>query len=314
MNDEFKLSIVISVYNEEEVLELFRKELETHILKLDCLVEIIFVNDGSADRSPRILFEMAKSDPRVKVINLSKNFGHEAAMTAGIDHSTGHGIICMDADLQHPPSKLVEILKKHFEGFDIINMVRQKNEDTGFLKHLATTFLYFLLNLLSDAKFEKNASDFFFISRKVADILKQNVRERTRFLRGLIQTVGFKKTTLEYVAPRRAAGETAYSFIVLLTTAIKAIATCSNLPLRIGVLFGTLAGGLSLIVGIYSIAMKLSGYVVTGYTTIVVLISFLFAVQFFLTGIIGEYLGFVFTESKKRPIYIIEDEIHFDEN
>jgi dolichol-phosphate mannosyltransferase len=310
MNKISTLTVVVSVYNEEEVLEIFWGELEEYLKRLDVQYEVIFVNDGSTDNSQDILRHLSKIDNNIKVVNLSMNFGHEAAMTAGIDYSTGDAVVCMDADLQHPPSMLDEMVLKFTEGYEIVNMVRGDYKGVGILKRITSGLFYYLLNMISKVKFEPNASDFFLISRRVADILSNNFSERTRFLRGFIQTIGFSKTTLEFVAPKRAAGTSKYSLFKLSAYAIKAIATFSNLPLRIGLLFGTVIGILSVLVGVFSIIMKLLGYVTPGYTTIVVLVSFLFAIQFFITGIIGEYLGFLFKENKRRPIYIVQEEIN----
>lgn len=309
INNVNMLSIVVSVYNERDVLNLFYRELETHLKQLNVDHEIIFVNDGSTDDSQDVLSGLAKVNKNVMIIRFSKNFGHEAAMSAGIDYSSGDAVVCMDADLQHPPAMLGEMLRKCNEGYDIINMVRN-NRDGRVHKTLPSRLFYHVLNMMSPVKFEHNASDFFLISRRVADILRRDFCERTRFLRGLIQIVGFKKTTLEFDAPKRQAGKSKYSIVSLFTNAITAIATFSNLPLRVGVLSGSVFGLFSIIVGIYSIIMKLLGYVIPGYTTIVVLISLLFAIQFFVMGIIAEYLGFLFNESKKRPIYIVQDELN----
>jgi glycosyltransferase involved in cell wall biosynthesis len=310
MNKINTLTVVVSVYNEEEVLEIFWSDLEESLKRLGLQYEVIFVNDGSTDNSQDILRRLSKVNNNIKVVNLSMNFGHEAAMTAGIDYSTGDAVVCMDADLQHPPSMLSEMVLKFTEGYEIVNMVRGNNEGFGILKRVTSGVFYYVLNMISKVRFEPNASDFFLISKRVAEILSSNFSERTRFLRGFIQTVGFRKATLEFVAPKRAAGTSKYSLFKLFAYAIKAIAAFSNLPLRIGLLFGTVVGIFSVLVGIYSIIMKMLGYVTPGYTTIVVLVSFLFAIQFFITGIIGEYLGFLFRESKRRPIYIVQDEIN----
>ncbi len=308
------LSIVVSVYNEEGVLDIFWTELEKHLIKLGMSYELIFVNDGSNDRSKDILMDLSQRNKNIKVITFSKNFGHEAAMIAGIDYSRGDIVVCMDTDLQHPPSKLGEMVQKCIEGYEIVTMVRKQNDDATVLRRITSYLFYYILNLLSVVNFEPNASDFFLISRRVANIIRDNFLERTRFLRGFIQVVGFKKTTIEYSSSKRAAGETKYSLYKLFVLSISAIAAFSNIPLHIGILFGTIVGLLSIIVGVYSIVLKLMGYVIPGYTTLVVMISFLLAIQFFILGIIGEYIGFIFNETKKRPIYIVEDEINFTRN
>lgn len=310
MNKINILSLVVSVYNEEEVLQTFWKETSNHLKGLGLRYEIIFVNDGSTDGSKDIILKLSQLDKSIKVINLSRNFGHEAAMIAGIDYSIGDAVICMDADLQHPPSKLSEMVKKFTEGYEIINMIRKENKDAGVLRRATSALFYYVLNLVSIARFEPNASDFFLISRRIADVLKNNFSERTRFLRGFIQIIGFRKTTLEFVSPRRAGGATKYSLFKLFVYSVSAIATFSNMPLRIGMILGAIVGLFSMGIGIYSIAVKMLGYVVPGYTTLVVLTTFLLAVQFFVLGIIGEYVGFLFNEIKKRPIYIVEDIIN----
>ena len=209
-----KLSVVVSVYNEEKALREFYKETNKileQIKKSGWEHELIFVNDGSADNSLSILEEIAHEDHDVKLISFSRNFGHEAAMIAGIDYSTGDGIICMDADLQHPPECIPEIIEKFNDGYEVINMVRTQNKSAGLVKNITSSGFYWLINHISDVHFEPNASDFFAISRHVAQVLKDNYREKVRFLRGYVQNVGFKKTNIEYEARARVAGESKYS-------------------------------------------------------------------------------------------------------
>jgi len=309
------LTIVVSVYNEEEVLEIFLADLENHLINLGVDYEVIFVNDGSNDRSKDILFDLSQRNSKIKVISFSKNFGHEAAMIAGIDYSRGDAVICMDSDLQHPPSKLKEMIDKYIEGFDVITMVRNQNQNITMIKKITSYIFYHFLNLLSVVKFEPNASDFFLISRRVANIIRDNFLERTRFLRGFIQAVGFQRAIIEYNPLRRVAGQTKYSLYKLFIFSINAVIAFSNIPLRFGIIIGVIVGLASITVGIFSIIMKfVLGYVIPGYTTLVVMISFLLAIQFFLLGIIGEYVGFIFNEIKKRPIYIVEDEVNISRN
>lgn len=182
-----KISIIVSVYNEEEVLFEFYRETIKVLLLIDNPYEIIFVNDGSSDSSRSVLFNIAKTDKNVKVVHFSRNFGHEAAMIAGIDNATGDYLLCMDADLQHPPTLLPEIIGKFEAGYDIINMVRTENRSAGVVKNITSTLFYKLINNLSDTKLVSNASDFFGISKRVADVLRSNYREKTRFLRGFVQ-------------------------------------------------------------------------------------------------------------------------------
>lgn len=304
------LSIIVSVYNEEKVIDLFWKELYDTLKLTGYKNEIIFINDGSIDNSLMLLKIIAETNNNVHVINFSRNFGHEAAMIAGIDKSSGDAIICMDSDLQHPPSLLKQMVEKYCSGSDIVMMTRISNQGAGLFNKIASGTFYKLINKLSPIYLQPNASDFFLISNRVSDILKNEYRERIRFLRGFIQMAGFSKTSIDYIAPRRIAGESKYSFFSLVRLSISSLAIISNIPLHIGVIFGVIVGIFSFILGIFSIVMKIIGFTIPGYTTIIVVISFLFAMQFFLLGIIGEYIGFLFTENKKRPLYIIESIIH----
>ncbi len=300
------LSVVVSVYNEEAVLELFYKEAKKVLDKIPWDYELLFVNDGSTDRSLEILEDLADRDSCVKVVGFSRNFGHESAMIAGIDYSKGDGIVCMDADLQHPLSCIPSIIEKLEAGYEVINMVRTKNESAGWFKNLASSAFYKVINMLSDVKFESNASDFFAVSRRVAGVLKKHYREKVRFLRGYVQNVGFKKITISYEAGVRAAGKSKYSIRKLVQFSVNTIVCFSNLPLKLGIYAGGMAAALGVLVMIYTLFTR--GGAPSGYATIVVLICFMFAILFVLVGIIGEYIGILFTELKDRPVYIVEAE------
>ena len=302
-----KLSVVVSVYNEEKALREFYKETNKileQIKKSGWEHELIFVNDGSADNSLSILEELAKEDHDVKLISFSRNFGHEAAMIAGIDHSTGDGIICMDADLQHPPECIPKIIEKFSAGYEVINMVRTKNKSAGLVKNITSSGFYWLINHISDVHFEPNASDFFAISRHVAQVLKDNYREKVRFLRGYVQNVGFKKTNIEYEARARVAGESKYSIKKLFIFSINTILCFSNMPLKLGIYAGVFSAALGVLVMVYTLCTRQGAP--SGYATIVVLLCFMFAMMFLLIGIIGEYIAILFTELKDRPVYIVE--------
>ena len=301
-----KVSFVLSVYNEEQMLKKFWSEMGPCLEHLPMDKEVIFVNDGSADKSLDILKEIAKGNSCVRVISLSKNFGHEAAMIAGIDNSSGDVVIVMDVDLQHPLESINNMLEKYLAGFEIVTMVRLETEEAGFIRRKLSGMFYRILHVLSGGRLEPNVSDFFLISKRIADLLKSEYRERVRFLRGYIQLMGFRKANLNYHARKRAGGNSKYSFQKLVMLSIAAISNFSNLPLYLGIIGGLTMGGLSLIVTVYSVVMKMRGSVIPGYTTVVVLISFLFAVQLFIVGIIGQYIAFLFEETKGRPIYIID--------
>ena len=299
------LSVVVSVYNEEAALEKFYREAIPVLEKISWDYQIVFVNDGSRDRSLEILKSLAENDDHVKIVSFSRNFGHEAAMIAGIDYSQADGIICMDADLQHPVECIPEIIKNLEEGAQVINMVRTKNESAGWFKNLASTAFYKLINMLSDVKFESNASDFFAVSGRVAQVLKKHYREKIRFLRGYVQSVGFKKIVIEYEAHPRIAGESKYSIRKLFQFSVNTIVCFSNLPLKLGVFAGLFAGVLGVLVLVYTLFTRNGAP--SGYATIVILNCFMFAILFLLVGIIGEYIAILFAELKDRPIYIVEE-------
>ena len=280
---------------------------------IDNPYEIIFVNDGSVDGSRGILFKIAKDDENVKVVHFSRNFGHEAAMIAGIDNASGDYIVCMDADLQHPPTLLPEMLRKFESGYDIINMVRTVNKSAGIIKNITSSMFYKVINRLSDIHLVSNASDFFGISKRVADVLRSSYREKTRFLRGYVQNVGFNTVNIEYEARKRYAGESKYSIKKLFRFSMNTIMTFSNLPLKLGIYAGSMAAFLAIVMMIYTIVSFIRVGTPSGYATTICLICFMFSVLFFIVGIIGEYLGLILSEIKDRPIYIVEEKINFED-
>ncbi len=302
------LSVVVSVYNEELAIPEFYQETGAVLKALPSSwdYELLFVNDGSADRSLELLRELARRDSRVRVVEFSRNFGHEAAMIAGIDYARGDGIVCMDADLQHPPECIPEIVEKFDQGYEVISMVRMKNKTAGLVKNVTSAAFYKLINHLSDVKFEPNASDFFAVSRSAADVLRNNYREKVRFLRGYVQSVGFSRTTINYEARPRFAGESKYSLRSLFRFSINTILCFSDMPLKLGIYSGGAVAFFGLLMMAYTIWTWAKYGTPSGYATIVVLMSFMFAVLFVLVGIIGEYIAILFAELKDRPIYIVK--------
>ena len=302
------LSVVVSVYNEEQALEECYTEMKRVLDTLSWDHELIFVNDGSSDGSLEVLKALASEDQKVKLISFSRNFGHEAAMIAGLDYSTGDGVVCMDADLQHPPECLPRIIRAFEEGNEVISMVRTRNKSAGLIKNITSSGFYWLINCISDVHFEPNASDFF----AVAEVLKGNYREKVRFLRGYVQNVGFQKTTLEYEAGVRVAGESKYSLKKLFIFSVNTILCFSNMPLKLGIYAGILSGAAGMAVLVYTLFTRQGAP--SGYATIVVLICFMFAMMFLLIGIIGEYIAILFTELKDRPVYIVRETANIEHN
>lgn len=301
---EKQLTVVVSVYNEEAVLKKFYKEAVNVLKTINWKWELIFVNDGSEDSSEQILDQFASSDKHVKIINFSRNWGHEAAMIAGIDHSSGDGIICMDADLQHPLEYIPQIIERFEAGYNVINMIRTSNKSAGFVKNTASAAFYKIINMLSEVEFKCNASDFFAIDRKAANVLKHNYREKVRFLRGYIQDIGFNKTSITYDARDRAGGKSKYSIRKLFKFSINTIMCFSDLPLKLGIFSGIIVAALGILLLIYTLFTRQGAP--SGYTTIVVALCFMFALLFIVVGIIGQYIAILFLELKDRPLYLID--------
>jgi glycosyltransferase involved in cell wall biosynthesis len=302
------VSVVVSVFNEEAALPRFWETLRGVLERLDRSAEVIFVNDGSVDGSRAVLEGLSSDVVAVRVIHFSRNFGHEAAMLAGIDHAAGESIICLDADLQHPPTKIPEMLAARAAGNDVVCMVRTRRDDGGLWKRVSSGLFYWLINRISPVTLEPNASDFFLISRRVARILQKEYRERARFLRGFIQSIGFRRATLEFAAAAREEGESKYSLSRLIVLSTEAVVAFSTLPLHLGLVGGVLCALAGIGVGGYSVAVYFLGTEPPpGYTTLVVLLCALFSFLFFLVGILGVYVGYIFEETKRRPIYLVEE-------
>ena len=321
-------SIIVSVYNEEASLENFfeacssvlstcragsKKDSACEKIVEKYHTEILFVDDGSTDRSPLILDRLALEYPElVKVIHFSRNFGHEAAMTAGLDYASGDFLIFMDADLQHSPELIPKMLEKYEEGFHVVSMVRTKNSSAGILKNLSSAAFYWVLNHLSPLHFEANASDFFGISSAVQQVLKKYYREKVRYLRGYVQSVGFSKTKIEYEAGVRQGGKSHYSLRKLWAFSRNTLLSFSNLPLKLGIFASVCSMFLGILLLVYTLLTRKGAP--SGYATIVVLLCFMFAVLFFVVGIIGEYIALLFEEIKDRPIYVVSKTMNLPEN
>ncbi len=302
-----KVSLIVSVYNEEKGLRDFyrvTKEVLSGIPGYE--FQMLFVNDGSTDKSGEILSELRSADPdTVKVIEFSRNFGHEAAMCAGLDYADGDFLIFMDADLQHPPKCIPQILSAFENGAEVISMVRTENKDAGLIKNVTSGLFYGLINKLSTAHMEPGASDFFAMAKAPAEVLRHNFREKIRFLRGYVQNIGFNKVNISYEAAPRVAGESHYSIAKLWRLCINTIVCFSDVPLKAGIFAGLLSGLFGIILIIYTLATRQGAP--GGYATIVIVLCFMFAVLFVLLGIIGQYIAVIYTELKDRPIYIIKD-------
>ena len=312
------ISIVVSLFNEEKSINDLGQSLVSVLAKLnDLTFEVIWVNDGSSDGTGNKVDEVAQNHKAQNVthmkIEFSKNFGHEAAMISGIENATGDAIVCMDADGQHPPLEIPNMISAFLKGNDCVLMSRAQRQDNGFLKKSLSSLFYKIINSLSKIPFEKNASDFFLISDNVASILKKNYREKNRFIRGFIQSMGFTTCTLYFSAPKRMHGESHYSYKKLFKLALSAIFTFSFKPLRLSILFALIFILITFCLGIYSIYQYIYGdNTPSGYTSIILFVSFSFTLLFSILSIQLLYFEKLIEEIRQTPIYIVENKQRYD--
>ncbi len=306
------LSIVVAAYNEEDVLHIFFAKLQAVLADLGESYEIVCVNDGSRDRTAEILNAAHKSDPRIKVVHLARNFGKELALTAGLDYATGDAVVPLDADLQDPPELIADFLRLWREGFDVVFAVRDDRETDSWLKRHSASAFYAMLGRLSNVEIPRNAGDFRLMDRRVVDVLKQ-LRERNRFMKGLFSWVGFRQTSVHYKRPQRAAGKTKFNYWKLWNFALDGITGYSTVPLRIAGYSGLIFAFIAMLYGTFlMIRTVLFGADVPGYASLMVAVVFMGGVQLVVLGIIGEYLGRMYSEAKQRPLYIVDSVLGLD--
>lgn len=298
-------SVVVPIWNEEAVIpELYRRVIKT-MDSTGASWELICINDGSHDRSLQMLIELRAQDERVKVIDFSKNFGHQIAITAGADYAEGDAVIVMDADLQDPPDVVLRMIEQWRAGYEVVYAVRAKREGETWFKLLTAKLFYRLMQRISDVNIPLDAGDFRLMDRRVVLAMRQ-LREKYRFMRGLSSWVGFKQIGVEYERAERYAGETKYPLRKMLRLALNAITSFSYLPLQLATYFGFALAFVSLVGIVLTIFLRLSGSsAFAGQATTLVSVLFLGGIQLIFLGIIGEYLGRIYDEVKARPLYIV---------
>jgi len=312
------LSLVLPIFNEEEIIPELDRRLRAFLADVGSGVgdswEVIFVNDGSKDKSLSMLRALAASEPRYKLLSFSRNFGHQRAITAGLDRANGAAVVVMDADLQDPPEVVREMVARWREGYDVVYGVRSRRHgETAFKKFTAAAYYRLLRMMLGGVSIPVDAGDFRLMSRPVVLTLRA-LREQHRFVRGMVAWVGFKQTAVTYERPARFAGETKYPLRKMLRFAIDGITSFSTVPLRMAIWLGVLAGVVSMAGGVWAVYEKLFGTgVVQGWTTIMILVGLGSAAQLLMTGILGEYVGRIYEEVKRRPLYVLEDEVNMGE-
>ena len=304
-----KVSIVVPVYNEEENLREFHKRITEVMSKEPYDYSIVFVNDGSSDNSAVILNELATEDNHVEAYLLSRNYGHQMAITCGLDNAEGDAIVTMDGDLQHPPEIVPQLLRLWEEGNEIVITKRMATEDAGFFKNLTSSAYYKLINAMSKVEITPGGSDFRLMDRIAVDAFKQ-YRERARFIRGLVSTLGFKVAKVEFVAPPRFAGHSKFNLRKMLHFALDGITAFSNLPLRWAFYIGLFFGMVSLVLLGHVLYVRFfTPDAVPGWATTTASVLFLGAIQLVGIGILGEYIGRIFEEIKHRPLYLVSRHI-----
>jgi glycosyltransferase involved in cell wall biosynthesis len=297
------VSVVVPVLNERENVEELVRRLGLALGPE--LEELIFVDDGSTDGTVELLEELRRRDPRIKILVFTRNFGHQTALSAGLDFARGEAVVLMDGDLQHPPELVPQMIKLWRQGASIVSTVRRVQHGAGFTKRAGTALFYKLINLISDTPIDPNAADFRLLSRPVVEQLRR-LEERQRFLRGLINWTGYPQASIPFDAPPRAAGCTKYSAARMAALALDAIFSFSRFPLRLAVYGGLILWVVSLAYAVYAMYVKFGrGTAVPGWTSIVIVASMIGGFQSILIGLVGEYVGRLYEEIKRRPLYLV---------
>jgi dolichol-phosphate mannosyltransferase len=305
------LSVILPVFNEEEVLPLIYERLKSVLKGIRKDYEIIFIDDGSQDASLSLLENLAQNDSKIKLISLSRNFGHQIAITAGYDHCVGEYVVVMDCDLQDPPELIPQLIERAQEGYDVVYAVRKKREAETWFKKLTAALFYRLFSVLTKINMPLDAGDFRLVNRKVALSIRQ-CREKNRFIRGMVSWTGFKQTGVFYDRQGRQGGKTKFSVLKMLRFCFDGITSFSTIPLKLASLLGIVISTASFLLGLYFISIKLfTDKLVLGWASLFVGVLFLGGIQLIFLGIIGEYLGRIYDEVKQRPLYFINKKINF---
>jgi len=302
------ISIVVPVYNEQENIIHFYREICNIMETTKYDFQLFFVNDGSGDASAALIRELEEKDTHVKGLFLARNFGHQVALTCGLDYANGDAVITMDGDMQHPPELIPILLEKWEAGFEVVQTIRETTEGVSWIKKLTSSCYYKILNNMADIHIQEGGSDFRLMDQVVVRSFRR-YKEQARFIRGMIGAMGYKQTQIEFVAPKRFAGTSKFSPRKMLHFALDGITAYSNLPLRLSLYGGLLSGLISFLLVLHVLFIKLFTFdAVPGWATIAASILFLGGIQLTVLGIIGEYIGRIFAEVKQRPLYLLERE------
>ena len=306
-------SLVIPAYNEEGVVPELAARLIELMDKLDGDAEVILVDDGTSDRTYEEMLDAAHADPRFRLVRLSRNFGHQTALTAGVDVTTGDAVIVLDADLQDPPEVVLELAAKWREGYDVVYAVRDVREGETWFKRKTAAWFYRGFNRISEVEVPLDVGDFRLVDRRVLDVFDR-MRESNRFVRGMFSWIGLRQTGVLYRRKERFAGETKYPLRKMLRFAMTGVISFSPAPLRAALRLGFLVSIVSFGLAFWSLIVKLAGfYNVPGWTSIVVVVTLIGGIQLIVLGVIGEYVGDIHSEVKRRPLYVVGDLENFAE-
>ncbi len=305
-------SLVIPLYNEEEVFHKLCAALDGLMARMDGAVEVIFVDDGSRDLSAELAVTQCRADPRYRLVRLSRNFGHQVAITAGMDRAEGDAVIVMDADLQDPPDLVLEMIAKWKEGFDVVYAQRSERAGESRFKRATAHLFYRFISRIASVDIPPDTGDFRLVDRAVIASFGR-MRERDRFVRGMFAWMGFRQTAVRFERPARAAGETKYSLGKMLGLALNGIVSFSDAPLRLALWIGALVSLCAIGYGFYVIAMWLGhAQLVPGWSSTIVIVAFLSGINMLMTGLMGLYVGRIYNEVKARPLYLVRETEGFE--
>lgn len=300
------LSVVVPAYNEEEVLPEFHRRTTAVLNRLDLDAEIVYVNDGSRDHTLDLLKSLHEQDSHVTIVNLSRNFGKEIALTAGLDHAIGDAVVVIDADLQDPPELIPELVKYWYDSYDVVYAKREARDGETFVKKATAHIFYRLIQRISRVQLPEDTGDFRLLSRRAVDALKQ-LREQHRFMKGLFAWIGYRQIAVPYRRDPRFAGETKWNYLKLWNFAIEGFTSFTIAPLKIATYVGGFTSSIAFIYALITVYKTIIyGDPVRGYPSLMVVVLLLGGIQLMTLGIIGEYLGRMFNETKNRPLYLID--------
>lgn len=301
------LSVIIPIYNEEQNIPVLYERMKHVMENLGLTYELLFINDGSRDRSMQLIRDLAKKDDAVHFINFSRNFGHQIAVTAGLDACKGEQVVIIDADLQDPPELIAEMRAKMEEGYEVVYARRNKRKGENFMKRWTAKMFYRTLAKITSIEIPLDTGDFRIMDRKIVDVLKK-MPEQQKFLRGQISWAGFRQTYITYDRDQRNAGETGYTYKKMMRFALDGITSFSNWPLKVATISGFVVSGITFLIALYALYSRfVTKDYVPGWTSLILAVLFIGGVQLITIGIIGEYISRLSANVRNRPLYVVND-------